>query len=159
MLKQTKVTLSLALLLVAGLSCDRLVAPATTGTINLVLLSASGTPVSITARNTSESVVNLSGLGSPVNIQLDGVRVTVTGPMTRTLDITTSSGGFFRGTVDQLVPGSYTVVVEGLVGGLVGHYGEQSNVSVTAGATTTAQVAFPVFQPEVPSPTIVDTVD
>jgi alpha-tubulin suppressor-like RCC1 family protein len=149
---------AMALLMVAGLSCDRGIAPPTTGGINIVLLSQAGTPLSVSARGTSESVVDMTPIGNTANVLLDGVRVTVTGPTSKVETVNTASGSNFLVTVSGLDPGSYTVTVEGLVGGMVAHYGRTTNVVVSAGASTDAPVTFPVFQPS-PDPTIADTVD
>src|SRR6185436_17678096 len=69
------------------------------------------------------------------------------------------SGGFFDLTIDQLSPGSYTVVVEGLVGSDVAHFGQTSSVNVTVGTSTDATVTFATLQPVIPASTVVDTAD
>ena len=148
LLKRNHLALPLALVLAAGLSCDKLTAPPTTGSIDVVLQSASGANLALAPRHDDEPNVDLSVVASSTltNVFLDGARVTVTGPMTKTVTLATATGGL---SIDGLAPGAYTVVVEGLVGGRVGHYGEKTNVNVTAGISTTAPVLFNVFQPVV----------
>jgi alpha-tubulin suppressor-like RCC1 family protein len=162
MTKQSKLALSMALILGAGLSCNEITAPATTGGIDIVLTSSPGGNLLVVPRDATEPDVNLSMVSpNPQNVLLDGVRVTVNGPTNKSVLVTTDadSDGFFEVTVDGLDPGTYTVVVEGLVGGLVGHYGETTNVVVTAGNTTSAPITFPKFQPVVPNLTVTDTVE
>lgn len=158
-MKQKAIALSLALLLGAGLSCDAPVRPATTGSINVILLSpANGLRLSVTAPGEA-SDVSPAPDGSVANVTLTGARVTVTGPTSKTITNTTASGGFFDLTVDLLSPGTYTVTVEGLVGSEVAHFGQTSSVTVTAGATSDATVTFATFQPTIPLSTVVDTTD
>src|SRR5688500_6855988 len=134
-MKRNYFGLSIALMLGAGLSCDRATAPPTTGGMNIVLLSPSNAGLVIAPRATDEGPVDLSGGlgGNGANLLLDGVRVSVTGPTNKTVSVNTASGGFFQVTVDGLLPGDYTVVVEGLAGGKVAHYGVTNGVGVTAG--------------------------
>ena len=161
LLERKRLPFVAALLMVAGLSCDRAMAPATTGGIDIVLLSPTGTSLAVVApRPDDDRSVNLSGLsGNSANVLLDGVRVTVTGPTNKSQTVTTATGGFFQVTIDGLAPGSYAVVVEGLASGKVAHYGETTNIVVTAGNSTSAPVTFAVFQPVIPNPTAVDTVE
>jgi alpha-tubulin suppressor-like RCC1 family protein len=147
-------------LMAAALSCDRPVAPPTTGSIAIVLVSESGTPMIISDLPEGASVVNLIGDG-PANILLDGVRVTVDGPTDRVVTDNTPDGNVFNVNIGELDPGTYTVTVEGLAGGKVAHYGTTSGVGVSAGQTATATISFPTFKPTlgVPSGTSEDTVD
>ncbi len=152
---------SLALLVGVGMSCDIPLRP-TTGGISIVLLSSAGMQMSV-----SQRVDDGSGLtpdltpfeGAPAKIALDGARVIVTGPTNKTVTNNTASGGFFNLSVTGLDPGTYTVAVEGLVNGQVGHYGSVSSIVVTAGNNTAATVPFPVFQPIIPFAAVVDTTD
>lgn len=104
---------------------------------------------------------------------LQWARARAIGPMNKTVDLCqVVQGGLecgigpdwsavpralsFRGTIDGLSPGSYTVSVEGLVANEVDYFGQASNVTVTLGATTTATILFNSFIPTVaalPSPT------
>jgi len=153
--------LSLTLLLGVALSCDSPTGP-TTGGISIVLLSPSGIQMSVSQREDDGSGLtpDLTPFeGAPAKIALDGARITVTGPTNKTVTNNTPSGGFFNLTVDGLAPGTYTVTVEGLVNGQVGHFGSVSSIVVTAGNNTAATVPFPVFQPVIPFATVVDTTD
>lgn len=78
---------------------------------------------------------------------LDGFRVKVTGPTNKTMDFTCTATTC-EGTVDGLDPGSYTLVVMGLVGGAVDRYAQTGAITVTAGQNTPAAISsFPSFQP------------
>jgi alpha-tubulin suppressor-like RCC1 family protein len=151
---------SALVLLATAISCDKPVAPPTTGSIAIVLVSETGTPMIISDLPVGASVVNLIGDG-PANILLDGVRVTVAGPTNRTVTNNSPSGGFFNVSIGDLDIGTYTVTVEGLAGGKVAHFGRTTNVNVTAGQTAQATVSFPAFKPSlsVPGGTTEDTVD
>ncbi|NIM51520.1 MAG: hypothetical protein GTN62_11970 [Gemmatimonadales bacterium] len=85
---------------------------------------------------------------------LDAARARATGPTNKQIDLTLVSG-YWEGTIDGLAPGSYTVIVEGLVGGQVDYYGQTSGVEVTAGQNRTASISFSTFRPQlnVGSPT------
>jgi hypothetical protein len=66
------------------------------------------------------------------------------GPTNRTLE------NLVPGTtvsVDSLMPGSYTVVLEGFAGGEVDHFGRSQGVAVVAGQSTAAVVQFESFRP------------
>lgn len=157
--RQRSSALALALLLWGGLSCDHVTAPPTTGGIRIVLVSE--TTASLTASQAQES--NASSDVFPIdaptaNVLLDAVRVTVTGPTTQTQTVSASTGEFFNVTITGLPPGAYTVTVEGLAGGQVAHYG-QTSATVVAGSDSDANVTFTLFQPPVPNPTAVDTVE
>jgi len=65
---------------------------------------------------------------------LDSIRVKVAGPTNKTMDFACSASTC-SGTVDGLDPGSYSVVVAGIVGGAVDHYGTVSSVAARSRAT------------------------
>jgi len=151
--------LSLTLVLGVGLSCDSPTRPPTTGNITLTLVSGTnGAPMIVSARD-SKIASAVTGGGAVSNVVLDGIRVTVTGPTTKTASTNSPAGGFFDLTITDLAPGSYTVTVEGLVGGAVDHFGQTTGVSVTAGNSTPASITFNSFQPLIPASTVVDTSD
>lgn len=78
----------------------------------------------------------------------DAARVRVIGPTNKEVNLTlNSSTDRWEGTVTDLTPGTYTVVVEGLVSGVVDWYGETTGVQVRAGQNTQATVQFATFKP------------
>jgi hypothetical protein len=70
----------------------------------------------------------------------------VFGPTTRTLQLT-FDGSNYVGTIDNLSPGLYTVILEGVADGEVDHFGRTTDVEVTAGQQTPATVLFESFVP------------
>ena len=76
---------------------------------------------------------------------LESARVQVLGPTNKTLDNLTPGTTV---TVDGLSPGSYTVVLEGFVGGEVDYFGQTSGVQVQAGQNTSASISFNSFRPD-----------
>ena len=161
MTRKTRSILSLVALFLAGLSCDSPTGPRT-GSIRLVLLSETGLPLSISERVDDGSLLtpNVRATeGTRPNITLTSVKVTVTGPTSRTVTSSVANGANFDVVIDQLDPGTYAVSVEGLVNGQVAHFGQTAGVSVQAGRSASAGVTFPVFQPIIPNATVVDTVD
>ncbi|MBI4420475.1 MAG: Ig-like domain-containing protein [Gemmatimonadetes bacterium] len=84
--------------------------------------------------------------GDPAN-RLDTVRVIAVGPQTRSALLSPSGSGGFSGVVDELPPGTYRVVVEGLVAGEVAYLGTDSGAVVTAGQSTAATVPLAPFVP------------
>jgi hypothetical protein len=74
---------------------------------------------------------------------LDAGRVHIEGPTPRVVDVTPGS----TVTVDQLQPGSYTVSLQGFVGGEVERFGRATNVQVVAGQNRSVTVTFNVFRP------------
>ena len=148
MVKQKVLALSAALFACVSLSCDGPTRLPTTGSISVVLL--------IPAASRSGDLVPADGNAS---LTLQSARVTVTGPTNKTVTSTTPNGANFDLTVTDLQPGSYTVVVEGLVGTQTAYFGQTAGVGVTAGSSTDAQVTFASFQPTVAAPSVVDTSD
>ncbi len=69
---------------------------------------------------------------------LESISVTVTGPDNKTA--TFQCNATCEGTIDGLSPGSYAVVVEGLIASEVDHFGSVSGVNVVAGQTATATI-------------------
>lgn len=148
-MKTKALVLPLALLLGASLSCDMNPTRApTTGSISIVLLAPSGAAFSASRSDATSGLVPVDRRAS---IALDGARVSVSGPTTKTVSSSTPTGGNFQLVVSDLAPGSYTVTVEGLAAGQVAHFGQTAGVSVTAGVSTPASVSFPVFQPGIPA--------
>ncbi|MBI4501255.1 MAG: hypothetical protein HY700_08855, partial [Gemmatimonadetes bacterium] len=82
---------------------------------------------------------------------LDSATVTVAGATTTSVKLTkATNGSSFSGSVDQLNPGSYSVYVRGFAGNEVDYYGATaSNVTVTAGQTSSATVSWNSFIPSV----------
>ena len=159
-MKQKLLAVSVAILAAVVSSCDSSMQPPTTGSIDIVLLTGSGNKMSFNGLGDASAAANdlLPG-GTPANILLESVRVTVAGPTNKTMTSNTPVSGFFELNVDQLSPGSYTVTVEGLTGGAVAHFGQTAGVTVTAGTTTEAAVTFPPFQPVITDAAVVDTND
>ncbi len=83
--------------------------------------------------------------------QLDAVEVTILkdGVVQGTVNMVQEAGGF-RGTSEELVAGTYQVMVLGLVFGEVGEvtWFAQQNATVTAGSQTTATVTLRTFKPQ-----------
>jgi alpha-tubulin suppressor-like RCC1 family protein len=80
------------------------------------------------------------------------------GTTTKTINLTGGTGSStFTGTITGLPVGTYTVTVEGLVGGQVDYYGQTSGVTVQANSTSDANVSWNSFIPGTvtpgPSPT------
>ena len=71
-----------------------------------------------------------------------------------TLTVTTDS---ITGSIQGLTPGTYTVSVEGLIGGDVDHFGQATGVQVGSGATATATIAFLSFRPDLTGFTLTST--
>lgn len=160
-MKQKSLAISLALLASVGVSCDSPTRMPTTGSISIILLTpgTGGMILSNTARALS-ATADITPVDAPqANLTLQGARVTVTGPTNKTVSSTTPNGANFDLTVTDLAPGSYTVVVEGLVASQTVYFGQTANVSVTAGGDTPASVTFASFQPALTAPTVVDTAD
>jgi Tol biopolymer transport system component len=92
---------------------------------------------------------------------LDAARVRVIGPSgpssrERVRNLSPGPTGAFVDTIVGLEPGTYQVVVEGLVGGEVDFFGVNNSVGVTAGQNRTATITFNSFRPQfdaLPSPT------
>jgi hypothetical protein len=77
---------------------------------------------------------------------LESVQVTLSGPTPKTATFPCSPATC-EGTIDGLDPGTYSVVVKGLVGGSVDHFGQASGVTVSANQNTEATVTFASFRP------------
>ena len=145
-----------ALLVAVGLvvACeDDPVAPATTGSISLefVIPSDSGGSAGAAPAAAAPAEGTADAPTSPTmpvlkKTTFDGARATAIGPQTKEVMLTLV-GSNWQGTIDALTPGTYRVIVEGLVAGVVDWYGEASGVSVTAGGNTTATVTFDTFVP------------
>jgi hypothetical protein len=110
-------------------------------------VAACGTPVTEYAGDSALSL-NIVTAGASVSA-IDQARIHIEGP---TPSVVTAAPGT-TSTITGLQPGTYTVAVEGLVGGEVDRYGETS-VVVTAGRNTTASVNLGGFAPTVVVPAI-----
>jgi hypothetical protein len=88
--------------------------------------------------------VALTIVGS-VTGSLESGRVTVEGPTDKTVEVAPGSSA----TITGLAPGTYTVTLEGLIGGEVDHFGRTGGVQVVAGQNTPVQVTFASFVPVV----------
>ena len=88
--------------------------------------------------------VALTIVGS-VTRSLESGRVTVEGPTDKSVEVTPGSSA----TITGLAPGTYTVTLEGLIGGEVDHFGRTGGVQVVAGQNTPVQVTFASFVPVV----------
>jgi len=75
--------------------------------------------------------------------RIDQGRVTIEGPTNRTVNIAPGA----TQTISGLVPGTYTVVLEGLTSGEIETFGEVSGVVVTAGANTPVTITASSFVP------------
>ncbi|MBI4421457.1 MAG: hypothetical protein HY560_11590, partial [Gemmatimonadetes bacterium] len=127
------------------LACDEepLTSLGTLGNLTIQLVSEESPAA---AREAGEPGVRASP-AEPLS-HLDSVKVTVTGPATATVKLTQGASGF-TGTVSNLTPGTYTVVVTGYDANEVDYYGSSGNVTVVAGQTATATIPWGSF---VPSP-------
>jgi hypothetical protein len=85
--------------------------------------------------------------GSASALALDAGRVHLEGPTPKTVDV--APGDSVRFT--ELQPGSYTVSLEGLVGGEVERFGRVSGVQVTAGKVARPTINFDSFRPTINS--------
>jgi hypothetical protein len=116
--------------------------------------AAPGHEASVVHRNGGPTAANAAGAehagssgASPLAFEpLESVRVRVSGPTAKTSTFPCGPATC-EGTVDGLAPGTYSVVVEGLVGGSVDHFGQASGVSVAADQNTEATIAFASFRP------------
>lgn len=125
---------------------DDAVSPEAAGSISIQIVLSDGVAADLAGR--------LPAPGSDFVLfgRLEAARARAIGPTNRTVNLTESpSGDSFSGTIDGLSPGTYTVIVEGLIGGQVDYYGETSGVSVTAGRNSTATVPFASFRPGITS--------
>ena len=160
MMRRTRNTsLALMALLWTGLSCGEATAPPTKGGIRIVIVSEKPASTLVSDGNQDGTASTLVPVDAPTaNVLLDSVRMSVTGPETRSVTNTAAVGGSFTLTIADLDPGSYSVTVVGYAGAVVAHYA-QTTASVTAGVDTDAPVVFTLFQPPIPGATGVDTVE
>jgi hypothetical protein len=134
---------------------DEPVAPATTGSITLEFVTPSDS-----GGGSAPDGAAPSSQPSLRSAAFDAARATAIGPQTKVVMLTLS-GSNWTGTIDDLTPGTYRVIVEGMVSGVVDWYGEASGVAVQAGRTASASVTFDTFVPvlnAVASPTTSNTV-
>ena len=108
---------------VALLACDRgPVAPGNTGQLEVVAVSQA-------------------------SVALDAGKVIVVGPSSNPTTTKRDAAPGQTVKIDGLAPGTYTVALQGFVGGDVAMFGLTSGVQVTAGQNTTATVSFNSFVP------------
>ncbi len=141
---------------------DDPVSPATTGSIALefVIPSESGGSAGPATAGPANGAGESSSAPVLKKATFDAARATAIGPETVSINLTLI-GANWQGTIGDLTPGSYRVIVEGFEGGIVDWYGEASSVSVSAGQTSTATVTFDTFVPDfdpVQTPTTSTTV-
>jgi alpha-tubulin suppressor-like RCC1 family protein len=141
---------------------DDPVSPATTGSIALefVIPSESGGSAGPATAGPANGAGESSSAPALKKATFDAARATAIGPETVSINLTLI-GANWQGTIGDLTPGSYRVIVEGFEGGIVDWYGEASSVSVSAGQTSTATVTFDTFVPDfdpVQTPTTSTTV-
>jgi len=92
-----------------------------------------------------------------ITLPLTAVRVTVTGGATPRIVDLVQNGSSWTGTIDNLVPGSYSVTIEGLANGEVQYFGTRSGIQVTAGAPAAAAVPFDPAAPVITPPALTNT--
>lgn len=114
----------------ALLSCyrDVVLGPATTGSIEVHVVSQIGSPTSID--------------------QIDSARAMVSGPSESAAILASSPNGF-TGTIDGLAPGTYRLAVIGLIGGETADHGSATDIVVQSGLTTNATIGLSPFVPQV----------
>ncbi len=83
--------------------------------------------------------------GARAQPPLDGVEVRLSGPTNLTVDLP-QVGNAFEGTIENLAPGNYAVLVIGSGAGEVTFFGAAAGVRVVAGQNTTANIAFNAFE-------------
>lgn len=115
------------------LSCDNAVEPPTTGGIDLRILTLVDSPAA--AAETEAAAV---GQAAEATLALDSGRVIVTGPTSKTVSATPGQ----TVVIDALLPGSYTVRLEGWEGDEITHTGTTTGIQVTAGENSPADVLF-----------------
>jgi Tol biopolymer transport system component len=108
-----------------------------------VSVAACGEPVS--PQLPGETALNIVVQGSTA--QFDEGHVWVRGPTNRHVIMEPGT----TDTIAGLQAGTYTVALEGHVGGVVEGYGERTNVQVQAGRTTTVSITLASFRPMVGS--------
>jgi hypothetical protein len=101
-------------------ACDRATEPEGSGVLALEILSSPGT-----------------------GTVLDSGRIHVEGPTDQTVSITPGA----TVTITELLPGSYTVSLEGFLGDAVDRFGQTTGIQVVAGQNTQAAVTLASFQP------------
>ena len=127
----------LALVLATGLSCDlNPTRPPDAGGITISLVTPPEAAVAVSS-----------------------VRIRVTGPTTRTVTTSMPTSAQVELSIDDLAPGTYALVVEGLADEQIARIGAIEDVSVAAGRTTAVQVSFASFQPVIVDAEITDTLD
>lgn len=149
-MRLTPRVLALPLLLGAGLlaSCDAPTKLPTKGRIvpRFALVTDTKSTAKLVALDGMRATLTLSGSSSIVTTE------NLTPPTTPT--------GNWTGTLDAIEPGSYTLTLEGTVGGAIQHYARSTSaITVTAGGTTPVVLQVAPVVPTVPTFTLSDTTD
>ncbi len=120
-----------------------------TRVLSIVLLGLAACLDGTTEPKTSgSSGLSLTILPGPGGVTaLDSGRVVVQGPTNKTVKVTPGT----TVTIDQLLPGTYTVTLQGFQGGGVAYFGQTSGVTVVVGQNTSATVTFASFRPTIMS--------
>src|SRR2546429_5023277 len=108
----------------------------------VALLACDGVPVA--PGNTGRLVV---ATVSQASVALDAGKVIVVGPSSSPTTKTVNATPGQTVTIDGLQPGSYTVALQGFVGGAVAMFGQTSGVQVAGRQDTRATVSFHSFVP------------
>ena len=108
----------------------------------VALLACDGVPVA--PGNTGRLVV---ATVSQASVALDAGKVIVVGPSSSPTTKTVNATPGQTVTIDGLQPGSYTVALQGFVGGAVAMFGQTSGVQVVGGQDRRATVSFNSFVP------------
>src|SRR2546430_2809889 len=108
----------------------------------VALLACDGVPVA--PGDTGRLVV---ATVSQASVALDAGKVIVVGPSSSPTTKTVNATPGQTVTIDGLQPGSYTVALQGFVGGAVAMFGQTSGVQVAGRQDTRATVSFHSFVP------------
>jgi hypothetical protein len=116
---------------------------------------------SIAPLSEADAALRIVATGEPEALgALEIVRATISGPATQAFELRRSDNGY-EATVEEIPVGTYRVMVEGLVGGEVDHFGDAPSVRVTMNETSSALIALQTFVPtlnEIVFPATVTTV-
>ena len=109
------------------------------GVATVALAVACNEPTGPRSGGIALRLVSAGAAGQTQAGSLDSIRVSVTGPTNKTAE-SACTATTCSVTVDGLDPGTYSVVVAGIAGGAIDHYGTASSIAVTAGQTASATV-------------------
>ena len=137
--------LSLSAALLAGLfvSCDSPTRLPTHGTI---------VPLIVTVRDTMPNAA----------VTPQTARAIISGPTNTSVNLTlngavSGQGGTWQGSVADVLPGTYTVTIEGLAGGFLQYFGTSSGISVNAGQQSAPPITFASAVPTISAPALDNT--